>query len=241
MHKLFSQIVIGFLKKRNQKSRIEIVKLTSTKIIRGGLRLANSEQSFVLRRFHSLIGVLPIGIFLLQHLFVNHFAVNGAESFNKASDFMWNLPFKLVLETVVIYLPILFHAIYGIYIAFTAKNNIGHYSTFRNWMFVLQRVTGVITFIFIAVHVWQTRVQAFFGTHIDYDMVAEIFSNPFWIVFYVVGLLSTIFHFANGLWSFAITWGLTTSSKSQHIMTYVSLIVFVIVSFIGLRALFAFI
>ncbi|KAA1039972.1 succinate dehydrogenase cytochrome b558 subunit [Macrococcus equipercicus] len=203
--------------------------------------MAKPEQSFALRRLHSLIGVLPIGVFLLQHLFVNHFAVYGPESFNRASDFMGNLPLKLLLETVVIYIPILFHAIYGVYIAFTSRNNIGHYSTFRNWMFLLQRVTGVITFIFIAVHVWQTRVQVAFGHHVDYSMMHELMTNPFYIGFYVIGILSTVFHFANGLWSFAITWGITQNDKSQRIMTYVSLVVFLAVSALGLTALFAFI
>ncbi|TDM04482.1 succinate dehydrogenase cytochrome b558 subunit [Macrococcus carouselicus] len=204
--------------------------------------MANSEQSFALRRLHSLLGVLPIGVFLLQHLFVNHFAVYGEESFNRASDFMGNLPLKLLLETVIIYIPILFHAIYGIYIAFTAKNNIGHYSTFRNWMFMLQRVTGILTFLFIAVHVWQTRVQvALHGIHVDYDMMNHIFANPFFIIFYVLGVLSTVFHFANGLWSFAVTWGITQNEKSQRIMSYVSAIIFVLVSALGLIALFAFI
>ncbi len=203
--------------------------------------MAKSEQSFALRRLHSLLGVLPIGVFLLQHLFINHFAIYGADSFNKASDFMGSLPLKLLLETVVIYIPILFHAIYGVYIAFTSRNNVGHYSTFRNWMFLLQRVTGVITFLFIAVHVWQTRVQAAFGQHVDFNMMQSILENPFYLVFYVIGVLSTVFHFANGLWSFAVTWGITQNEKSQRIMTYVSLVVFLAVSALGLTALFAFI
>ncbi|GGB03798.1 succinate dehydrogenase [Macrococcus hajekii] len=204
--------------------------------------MANSEQSFALRRLHSLLGVLPIGVFLVQHLFINHFAIYGEESFNKASDFMGGLPLKLVLETVIIYIPILFHAIYGIYIAFTAKNNIGHYSTFRNWMFLLQRVTGVFTFLFVAVHVWQTRVQvALTGAHVNYDMMHQILSNPLFIIFYVLGILSTVFHFANGLWSFAVTWGITQNEKSQRIMSYVSMIIFVLISGLGLMALFAFI
>jgi len=79
------------------------------------------NREFVYRRLHSLLGVIPIGIFVMQHLVVNHYATVGVESFNKAANFMGNLPFRYVLETVIIYLPILFHAIYGLYIAFTAK------------------------------------------------------------------------------------------------------------------------
>lgn len=203
--------------------------------------MASSEKSFALRRLHSLLGVIPLGVFLIQHLVINHFAVNSPEAFNNASDFMWNLPFKIVLETLVIYLPILFHAIYGVYIAFTSKNNVTKYSTFRNWMFLLQRLTGIIAFIFIAIHVWQTRVQAALGHHINYDMMADLFDNPINLIGYVIGIISVIFHFSNGLWSFAVSWGITQSDKSQKVMAYVSLGAFLVITFIGLRALFAFI
>ena len=54
----------------------------------------------------------------------------------------------------------------------------------------------------------QLVVQAAFGAEVNFDMMAEIFSNPFMIAFYVVGVISAIFHFANGLWSFAVSWGL---------------------------------
>ncbi len=202
--------------------------------------MASSEKSFALRRLHSLLGVIPLGVFLIQHLVINHFAVNSPEAFNNASDFMWNLPFKIVLETLVIYLPILFHAIYGVYIAFTSKNNVTHYSTFRNWMFLLQRITGIIAFIFIAIHVWQTRVQAALGQHINYDMMADLFNSPINVIGYVIGIVSVIFHFSNGLWSFAVSWGITQSDRSQKIMAYVSLGAFLVITFIGLRALFAF-
>ncbi|WP_414042796.1 succinate dehydrogenase cytochrome b558 subunit [Macrococcus sp. EM39E] len=203
--------------------------------------MASSEKSFALRRLHSLLGVIPLGVFLIQHLVINHFAVNSPEAFNKASDFMWNLPFKIVLETLVIYLPILFHAIYGVYIAFTSKNNVTKYSTFRNWMFMLQRFTGIVAFIFIAIHVWQTRVQAAFGHHMNYDFMHDLLSNPINFIGYIIGIVSVIFHFSNGLWSFAVSWGLTQSDKSQKMMAGVSLAAFVVITFIGLRALFAFI
>ncbi|WP_045523488.1 succinate dehydrogenase cytochrome b558 subunit [Neobacillus niacini] len=199
------------------------------------------NREFLNRRLHSLLGVIPIGVFLLQHLVVNHFATGGAESFNKAADFMGNLPFRIILETVVIYLPILFHAIYGLYIAFTAKNNAGKYGYFRNWMFLLQRVSGVITLIFITWHVWQTRVAAAFGAHVNYDMMADILSSPFMFGFYLIGIISTIFHFANGLWSFFVSWGITVSPRSQVISTYFTIGVFVILSIVGIRTLLAFV
>lgn len=203
--------------------------------------MSKQDSSFAIRRLHSLLGVLPLGVFLIQHLLVNHTATRSEEAFNTASEFMGSLPFVLFLEIFVIYIPILFHGIYGIYIAFTARYNVGTYSTFRNWMFLFQRVSGVIAFIFIAIHVYQTRFQVLLGAEVDFDMVHQIVSNPAWLVFYIVGVIATVYHFANGLWSFMVTWGFTQSDRSQRVMTYVSGVIFVVVSFIGIQAILAFI
>ena len=199
------------------------------------------NREFVYRRLHSLLGVIPVGIFLIQHLVVNHFAASGEEAFNNAAHFMENLPFRYALEIFVIFLPLIYHAVYGVYIAFTAKNNANRFGFFRNWMFVLQRITGIVTLIFVSWHVWQTRIAAQMGAEVNFDMMADILSSPIMLGFYIVGVLSTIFHFSNGLWSFAVTWGITVSPRSQRISTFVTMGVFVVLSYVGLRAILAFV
>ncbi|PLT30211.1 succinate dehydrogenase cytochrome b558 subunit [Peribacillus deserti] len=199
------------------------------------------NREFANRRLHSLLGVIPLGIFIIQHLIVNHYATNGVESFNKAANFMGGLPFRIFLETFIIFLPLAYHAIYGIYIAFTAKNNVGRYSYFRNWMFMFQRLTGIITLIFVVWHIWETRLAAARGVEVNYEMMTNILDNPFMIAFYIVGIISTTFHFANGLWSFLVTWGLTISPRAQRITTYVTMVIFVALSYVGISTIFAFI
>ncbi|EJS72555.1 MULTISPECIES: succinate dehydrogenase cytochrome B558 [Bacillus cereus group] len=198
-------------------------------------------REYTFRKWHSLMGVIPVGVFLTQHLIVNNFATRGAEAFNKAAGFMELLPFRYALEIFIIFLPILYHAIYGLYIAFTAKNNAVSYGYFRNWMFVFQRISGIVTLIFISWHVWETRIQAMLGKEVNYDMMADILSNPAMFAFYLVGVVSTIFHFANGLWTFCISWGITVSPRSQRISTYVTLAIFLGLSYVGVSALLAFI
>ena len=203
--------------------------------------MAKSKNEFYLRRLHSLLGIIPIGAFLIVHLMVNHQATQGAEAFNKAAGFMGSLPFLLAAELILIYIPILYHGLYGIHIAFTAKENIGHYSLFRNWMFALQRLTGIIAFVFIFVHLWQTRLQKlFFGKEISYDMMNQTLQNPIWVIVYIICVIAVIFHFSNGIWSFLVTWGFLQSKKSQRIFTWVSLIIFLILSYIGVTAILAF-
>lgn len=200
------------------------------------------SKSFVNRRLHSLLGVIPVGAYLVVHLLTNYYATMGKEAFQKQVALLESLPFLLAIETVFIYLPILYHGIYGVYIAIQAKNNPRQFGTFRNYMFILQRVTGIITFIFIAVHVWQTRIQVFFGLDpLEFgSRMHDIFSNPIWTVLYLIGLTSTVFHFSNGLWSFLVSWGITVGPRAQRVATYVCAVIFIFVMYIGIRAIFAF-
>ena len=201
------------------------------------------NREFLMRRLHSLLGIIPIGLFLTQHLIVNHFATQGVEAFNTASHFMASLPFVIFLEIFVIYLPLMYHAFYGLYIAFTSKNNVGHYSYMRNTLFVAQRYTGIFLVVFIAWHVFETRFQVAIGNaaDADFNMMANILDNPAMLVFYILGVLAATFHLANGLWSFLVTWGITQSEKAQKYSTYFTLLVFIVLSIIGIRALLAFV
>lgn len=202
----------------------------------------NNQREYLNRRIHSLLGVVPIGLFVVQHLIINHFAVYGEDSFNKAAGFMGNLPFVLVLEIFVIYLPIIFHAVLGVYIALAVpRYNVKSYGFYRNWMFLLQRITGIITLIFIVWHVWQTRIQvAFFGADVNYQMMEEILTQPFFFWFYIISILAVVFHLANGLWGFCVHWGIIQSPKSQKIVSYASIVVFLVVSYIGIRTIIRF-
>ena len=106
------------------------------------------NESFM-RKLHSLSGVLPLGIFLPFHLFLNFSSVWGEETYDVAAGLLGKIPFIWIVELIIIFIPILFHGIYGIYIARQTKNNIHQYKYSRNWFFFLQRITGFIAFAFI--------------------------------------------------------------------------------------------
>lgn len=200
-----------------------------------------SDRQFVNRRLHSLLGIIPIGLFLIEHLVSNYQATGGPEKFNETVRFLQSLPFLLFLEIFLIFIPILFHGIYGVYLAFQAKHNVNRYSYFRNWMFLLQLITGLITLVYVAWHVWETRIRAAFGAEVNFDMMRNILSNPWVFAFYVVGVVSATFHFSNGIWSFLVSWGITVGPRAQRVSTYVTMVIFVLLSIIGVMALFAFV
>lgn len=202
----------------------------------------SKDREFLWRRLHSLLGVVPVGLFLVFHLSLNFTAVGGDEAYNNATGMMDLVPHWLLLamEWIIIYIPLMFHGFYGVFIAFTATHNTKRFSTFRNWMFKLQRFTGIFLVVFVAWHVFQTRVQKALGSEVDFDMMKEIVDNPWMLAFYIVGIVSATFHLANGLWSFLVSWGITQSKKSQQIVTYITLVVFVILSIMGVAAIVSF-
>ena len=203
----------------------------------------SKDREFLWRRLHSLLGVIPVGLFLVFHLSLNFTAVGGEDVYNDSIGVMELVPHALLLamEWIIIYIPLMFHAFYGIYIAFTARHNVKRFSTFRNWMFVLQRFTGIFLVIFVAWHIFQTRVQKAFGEEVNFNMMAEIVDNPWMLGFYIVGILSATFHLANGIWSFLVSWGITQSPSSQRVATYITMAFFVILSIVGVVAIVSFV
>ncbi|MEY4479339.1 MAG: hypothetical protein RLZZ267_17 [Bacillota bacterium] len=190
-------------------------------------------NSFYSRKLHSLLGVIPLGFFLLEHLLTNFEAFYGLEAFSEQIEWLVSLPLVLVLEIFGIWLPLLYHGVYGLFIAFQARHNTNNFGYFRNWMFRLQRITGVITLIFVAWHVFETRVQVGLGKveHADLGLLMHnILSDNLMFTLYLIGVIATAFHFSNGLWAFLVSWGITIGAKSQRISTYFTMVLFVIMS-----------
>jgi succinate dehydrogenase / fumarate reductase cytochrome b subunit len=177
---------------------------------------------FVLRRLHALSGVFPLSVFFVEHIWTNAAALGGRAPFQAAVDTLLRLPGLWALETFGIFLPLAFHAFYGIFIARTASVNVTAYPTSRNWAYVLQRVSGGIIFLFLAVHLYELRIAKALGTLSPsdfYDTLASSlgtlsFGIPVRALGYLLGLAATAFHFGNGLVGFAQSFGIATTQTA---------------------------
>ncbi|HEX7409898.1 MAG TPA: succinate dehydrogenase [Candidatus Binatia bacterium] len=203
------------------------------------------RMHLLLRRLHSLAGILPIGAYLLAHIFLeNSFVLGGPKRFNLLVEAIAQIPTAVLLgtEILVLWAPIIFHGVYGLVILRSADiPNALHYDYTNSYLYVLQRVTGVIAFFFIGFHVYTTRLAYYFyGTEITYDFMHSYMSNPVWFAVYVVGVLSAIFHFTNGIWTFCVTWGITIGAAAQRMMQLASVALFVVMTFTGMAILVAF-
>ena len=214
--------------------------------IKGGVAPLRAGQgySFWLRRLHSLTGIVPVGAFLFEHILIsNSAAIGGPAAYARQVRFLAGLPLVPVLELFGVWLPILFHALYGFYIWYRGETNVGEYPWTGNWMYTTQRWTGAIAFAYILWHTWTMRFTgvdlheypgASFG-----KVQAELFS-PALLAFYVVGLVCASWHFAYGIWLFAAKWGLTPGEKARQRFLVVCLAFFVVMSAVGLTSLYTF-
>lgn len=193
---------------------------------------------FYLRRLHSLTGVLPIGAFLVEHFFTNSFAMFGPQVYNSKVEFFMGLPYILLIEISLIWVPILFHGFYGLYIIASGQVNAGRYGYLRNWMYLLQRVSGVIAFAFILYHVYATRISGLLtGTHASFESVHASLQSPLVLAFYVLGILSASYHLGNGMFGFCITWGIAIGEKTQRALSIACMLLTAGLTVFGLAAL----
>ncbi len=173
-------------------------------------------SEFVLRRLHSLTGVIPLTFFIFFHFFANSTSQGGEDAFDGTVTTLRGVPYLLGVEWALLFAPFLFHMLYGMYIIFTSKPNAGNIRYRRNWAYVLQRVTAMIVFTFIIYHVIGVRFIDTHGETAVYAIFHEKMSDPFTYWWYVVGIACTSFHLANGLVTFLMTWGITVSTRSQR-------------------------
>lgn len=186
------------------------------------------RDSFLLHKLHSLTGVIPIGAFMVFHLLVNSYALRGEAEFNTGAKAIGYLPFVKLVEWGAIFIPLLFHSIYGFMITAEMRANTRTYQYGRNWLYLLQRISGVIAFFYILFHVysttglrWSYEATGAEGHElgfkaISYAAMAWRFADPWYLAAYVLGITMASFHFANGLFNFGIRWGITIGNQTQR-------------------------
>ena len=207
-------------------------------IIRGVAPIRVGEgTSFLLRRLHSLSGIVPIGAFLVEHIVSNATSIKGPTAYSNTVEFLNGLPFVFILELFGIWIPIAFHALYGFYIWYRGDSNVASYPWQGNWMYTLQRWTGGIAFVYI---IWHTYTLRFTGVGLAHSPGASFgkvqvqLFNPPLLAFYVVGIVSAAWHFAYGIWLFAAKWGITMGERARQKFLVVCMGLFLLLSVLGI-------
>ena len=206
------------------------------------LPLIGGRSHFLLRRLHSLTGII-FGGYLVVHLIVNATLIEGGPVYQMQVDKIHALPFVWAVEWIFIFLPIIYHTIYGIWITFTGQPNVGDYPYTKNWFYLWQRISATVIVLFLIFHV--LGMKGVFGARFAFDEHRATASalhhfRAHWIVpwvIYPIGILASCFHMANGFWTAGITWGLTISAGAQRRWGYICGGLFAITLLCGILAL----
>ena len=202
------------------------------------------DSHFLLRRVHSLTGVVPVGLFLVYHLYLQLYLHYGEEIYNNEVNSFYESPLATWALVIVVYIPLLFHSLLGVLLVFENKVQ-PSYTYFSHLLYWLQRISGICVLLFIIAHVWNAKlgpwIAGTWGTHFEH--LSSGFSDPetgmLTKTVYLLGVLGAVFHFAYGLNTFCMTWGIALTTTSQKRVRSFSILVFIILTASAFYALMA--
>jgi len=173
----------------------------------------------LLRRLHALSGAIALGAFLVFHLGTVHTATAGRAAFTRTAMSLYGVPLRVWLGAVFIFVPLAFHAGYGLFLLATTRGAPLRNAPAAAWYAALHRLAGIATLVFLVVHLGQLHIPLARGTLLPttlYPTLEALLGTPGIYAGYLAGLSATVFHFVYGLWRAAITWGFVVQPRAQR-------------------------
>lgn len=198
-----------------------------------------------LKKLHALSGVLPLGAFVVIHIWVTSAVTSSRDVYDRQIGWLHSGWFLGLLEIVLVVAPLLYHAVYGTWRSLQPRDPDHAYDT--DLMVSLERASGVVVLVFVAAHFWEFRGQTWNGTlpvsSYSTKLVEDLSSTqrgvPWIAAGYFIGIAATCFHLVNGMTSFLTTWGYTRSEAARRrariLVRVAGVTVFVIASGIVLQ------
>lgn len=173
----------------------------------------------MLKKLHSLSGVLPLGVFVVLHLWITASVVGSRAVYDRQIGLIHSGVLG-VLEPLVI-APLFFHGIYGVIRALGPRDPDHAYES--DVHATLQRISGVVVLVFISLHVWEFRgptwtqglSESAYSTKLVQDLSSTRYGVPWIALGYIAGMAGSLFHLVNGMTSFCTRWGYTASKAAQ--------------------------
>ena len=177
---------------------------------------------FWLKRVHTLTGVVLV-FAVLWYLMLGTVAAANPGMFNGLVATLGAFPLTTSFEIIVVAVPLTLHALMGLVIIFRSSANVTSYGYYYNWMYLLRRLSGVVSLSFIVIVAWFMRViPAARGTTPSYQYVHALLSISWIKVVSVIGIVALVFYIANGTTNALMTWGILQTKRSRHTTMIVS-------------------
>jgi succinate dehydrogenase / fumarate reductase cytochrome b subunit len=204
----------------------------------------DSRGAFLRARAASLLAVAPLGVWTVMHVWNNLAAFRGADAWQRAVT-EYPHPVAQLVTGVLVLLPLALHTAWGIGRLATSRPNNLHYRHYGNLKYLLQRLAAVGVLLFLGAHLWLAMLEPRLSEgHPETfaDLAQHMHFHRPTLVVYVLGTLGVAYHLANGLQTFAMSWGIVSSQRALQRLERVALVVFLVLlgmSWSAIYALFA--
>lgn len=203
--------------------------------------MARVNRTFVASRLGSLLAILPLGVWTVNHLWDNLAAFQGAEAWEGAVT-GFRSPLSHVLTMVVVLGPLVVHTVWGMRRIAIYRPNNASWPTYGNLKFLLQRLSAIGLLLFLGAHLWLAMIYPRFvvGRPEPFEDIAREmrFHAPTTIV-YVLGCLGLAYHLGNGIGTFAWKWGFASEPESRRRADVVAMTSFLILLAMSWAAVYA--
>lgn len=175
--------------------------------------IGHLNSSIVKKQIMGLTGLALCG-FLIVHLAGNFLIFVGDEAFNTYAHTLITNPLIIPAEIVLaaLFLSHIFMALKLTIenkkarpVAYYSRQVSGRGSTFAS---STMPATGFITLIFLVLHIWHIKfgpvyTETYGGVEMRdlYRLLIEYFSNPAYVIWYVVAVIALGLHVSHGFWS----------------------------------------
>ena len=174
------------------------------------------DGTFLRSRLGSLLAVVPLGVWTVNHLWNNLSAFQGAAQW-QADVTEYRHPLVFFASGTVALLPLVLHTIWGIGRLMSAKPNNVKYKFFANLKYAVQRLSAIGIMFFLGAHIWLALLHPRLTTGRPEpfaDIAREMHHHLPTLAVYLLGTLGVSYHLANGLHSFAMGWGVVVSRRA---------------------------
>jgi succinate dehydrogenase / fumarate reductase cytochrome b subunit len=198
------------------------------------------SASFVRSKLASLLAIAPLGVWTFLHVWDNLSVFKSDAEWQKDVTGHQH-PVALTVTTLVVLTPLALHTLWGLGRLRTTRPNYGKYKYFENLKYVLQRASALGVLAFLAAHIWIAFLHPRLVEHQAesfQDIAAHMHHHLPTLAVYLLGTLGVAYHLGNGLYGFAMSWGLAATRRSLRGFQAAGIVLFVVLLLMSWGAIF---
>jgi succinate dehydrogenase / fumarate reductase cytochrome b subunit len=188
------------------------------------------SAAFVRSKLASLLAIAPLGVWTILHVWDNLSVWKGGAEWQKDVTGHQH-PVALTFTTIVVLAPLALHTIWGLGRLRTSRPNYPRYGYFENLKYLLQRLSALGVLAFLGAHLWLAFLHPRLVEHQAesfQDIAAEMHHHLPTLMVYLLGTLGVAYHLGNGLYGFAMSWGLAATRRSLRGFQIAGIVLFVV-------------